>query len=158
MSDDPRMPEEPSPIRVRPFVIGAALFLILLLAVFAVAWGLTDFWSQRPMPAVPITAPQADPRWSKTTPQLQADPAAEGASLRVAQEERLQECRWTDSSHAFVQIPIAQAMALLARKAGQGRLRDVLPQPVIQTTEELHQGQAAQSSPGVPTATTSSAP
>ena len=142
MSDAPKVPYQSSPLRGAPFLIGAIGFFLFLGLVAAVCWLLTDRWSGRPTPARPEAPAQSDPRWTKEAPQLQVQPPAELAQLRESQDQALHRCQWTDASHAFAQIPIEQAMALLSQAAADGRLREVLPPPKPETPQEIHQGQA----------------
>ncbi|MEI7035329.1 hypothetical protein [Fulvimonas yonginensis] len=53
-------------------------------------------------------------------PRLQADPAADIATVRALQRARLESYQWMDEGHTVARIPIERAMALLAASpAGQ---------------------------------------
>jgi hypothetical protein len=65
-----------------------------------------------------LTAGAAPVRPIPPQPRLQADPAADLAAERSLQRARLGGYMWMDDAHTVARIPIARAMALLARGGG----------------------------------------
>jgi hypothetical protein len=161
MSDEkPRIDEgaghEITTWRARPFVIGVVSFFLFMALMFVILGALTRSWSHHAWPLRgPISGPQADARWNRTAPQLQANPDLDLQTLQKAEYERLHATRWTDQTHAYACIPIEQAMALVAQAAAEHR--QILSAPKPATPIDLQNPKAGALAPR-PSATAPSTP
>ena len=100
-----------------PFYIGLfALGLVLMIALVLPLLGWT-FWlfeaAARRADATqsPLAGDQSPP-----APRLQAHPAAELASLRRAEDQRLSSYGWIDPQQRLVHVPIERAIEILAER------------------------------------------
>ena len=142
---------EITPWRARPFLIGALSFLLFMGIVFVVVDALTMSWSHHAWPPRgPVVGPEPDPAWNKTSPQLQIDAPRDLQSVREAEERHLQALRWTDASHTYAAIPIAEAMNLLADAQARHQPNTVLPAPKPATPVELQDQKSTEAAPLTP--------
>ncbi|MEX2026681.1 MAG: hypothetical protein WEH44_05260 [Pirellulaceae bacterium] len=93
-----------------------SLVVSLAVIVLAVAW-LFVFLMQRAKQADPPQPPLAELRDTQPpAPRLQPVPALEMGEMRNEQDAALKKTRWIDQQTKVVQIPIEQAMQLVAER------------------------------------------
>ncbi len=132
----------------RPFIIGLIGFLILMLVVYVVVFGLLQGWSRQPWPRPHAPrAPQETERWNAQAPQVQIAPELDLARVRAAEDARLHARHWNDAGHAYATIPIDEAMGLLAGAAARGQVATVLPAPQPATPLELQDQKSHEANP-----------
>jgi hypothetical protein len=132
----------------RPFLLGLAGFLILLLVAYVVVFGLLRAWSRQPWPRPHAPQPpQETQRWNGRAPQVQVSPERDLARERAAENERLHARHWNDAGHAYATIPIDDAMGLLAGAAARGQMATVLPAPQPATPVELQDQKSHEANP-----------
>ena len=94
---------------------GAGLALAVIAIVFvAIAWGYFQYLAKREAARSPAASPlSAQARTQPPEPRLQADPEADLAAMRAAENVQLSKLAWVDQSKGIVQVPIERAMELL---------------------------------------------
>lgn len=139
---------EPDDIRVGGVVLAGAAALVVLALTLLVLWGLVALLTERSRPPeataieqMPIETP---------APRLQADPGADLAAMRAAEEASLHRWAWVDRQGGIVRIPIEQAMAELARRGWPQADRPAPPVPP--------RADALQASPASPPAAAEAGP
>ena len=110
---------EPDAIDARR-IVAAALIVAALIAGcgFAIAWldrGFAHLYGREPPAPRLLQPPPVE------GPMLQPDPKSELDAYRTSQQSLLHAYRWVDPSRGVVQIPIEQAMRLLAERSGAPR-------------------------------------
>lgn len=117
-------PHQPDAIDARR-IVQVALVLVVTLAVCIVAsvWiahGLARHYA-RPSAVQPAALP------ATAGPPLQPDPAIDLAQFRAQKEAALHGYRWVDRAHGIAQIPIDDAMRIIAQRsaASPGMAADV---------------------------------
>ena len=101
------------------FALGLTIMIALALPFLAWLFWRFEASAERADPVTsPVAADQLPPM-----PRLQAQPSADLAQLRHAEDERLGSYRWIDQQQGIVQIPIDRAIDLLAKQG--------LPEPQV---------------------------
>ena len=109
------------------FALALAIAILLsLLFLYELFWRF-EAVAVRADPIVsPLTGSQTPP-----APRLQAEPSAELAQLRQAEDETLRSYQWIDEQQGVVQIPIERAIDLLSER-GLPEPTATEPTPAIQ--------------------------
>lgn len=105
---------EPEDIRVRGVMIVAAASLVLLVLILFALWGMLRLFAES-HPRPPATAFERA-RIEPPPPRLQSAPRNDLSAFRVKEEAILNRWAWIDRPAGIAQIPIDQAMALLAAR------------------------------------------
>jgi len=110
---------EPDAIDARRIVAAALIVAALITGCgFAIAWldrGFAHGYGREPPGSRLLQPPPVE------GPALQPDPKSELEAYRTSQQSLLHAYRWVDRSRGVVQIPIEQAMRLLAERSGAPR-------------------------------------
>ena len=103
-------------------VRGLLIFTVALIALMVVAgvlmWLLSSGLREARVAADPPLPklPEARQPYEVKGPRLQADPPADMAALRAAEEEALNRWEWTDENNGVARVPIERAMKLLVEQ------------------------------------------
>ncbi len=97
-------------------VFGAALILLLALALFSMAW-LFGFFTSGDATRQPVSPPApASARSGPAQPLLQVDAPRDLKALRAAEEATLGSYGWVSKEAGIARIPIGRSMEILAER------------------------------------------
>lgn len=105
---------EPSDVNIRGVVLTAVISIATVVALGFVLWGVVSIFNavmERP-PATAVERTSLVP----PPPQLQPNPVYDMAQFRAHEDALLHRYAWVDRPAGVAQIPIEQAMALLAQR------------------------------------------
>jgi hypothetical protein len=100
-------------IRTKALIGAIVVFAVVVITASLATWLLVKDWSEpgpaTTLPSRPFPAPNVT---------LQIAPPLDMAELQAREDSLLHRTEWIDQERGIVRIPIEQAMALLAKRAG----------------------------------------
>jgi hypothetical protein len=97
---------------IRSFVVGLTA---VLLVVLGLTWGIAMFFKGSLLKKDPAPAALAEARETRVPPgpNLQANPSADMAAFRAAEEQELTKWAWVDKEKSVARVPALRAMEIV---------------------------------------------